>query len=246
MSPAVARAKRALDILGGSIAFVLTLPIYPFVACAIRMDSPGPIFIKQRRAGMLLDSEITDGDARRPKHRFAEFNMYKFRTMVVNAEAMTGPVMASKNDPRITRIGKFLRKTRIDEIPQFWNVVRGDMSLVGPRPERPELLQQIAMAIPYFEERMRNLKPGITGLAQVSLGYTGAIPADSELAAFRDVLSNPFDVEGADDALADDLRVKLLYDLAYSVATEHLRSFVPLELSILLKTPIVMIKRSGT
>jgi lipopolysaccharide/colanic/teichoic acid biosynthesis glycosyltransferase len=228
------------------LAFLITLPVYPFVACAIRLDSPGPIFIRQRRAGMLLDAVAGDGDARRPKHRFVEFNMFKFRTMVQDAEKKTGPVMASQNDPRITRIGRFLRKTRIDEIPQFWNVVRGDMSLVGPRPERPELLEQIAMAIPYFEERMRNLKPGITGLAQVSLGYTGAIPAGSALAAFRDVLSNPFDVEGADDALADDLRVKMLYDLAYSVATEHLRSFLPLELSILLKTPIVMIRRSGT
>jgi lipopolysaccharide/colanic/teichoic acid biosynthesis glycosyltransferase len=245
VSPAVARAKRALDLLGGSLAFLITLPMYPFVACAIRMDSPGPIFIRQRRAGMLL-ATTTEGDARRLRHKFVEFNMFKFRTMVVNAEAKTGPVMASKEDPRITRVGRFLRKTRIDEIPQFWNVVRGDMSLVGPRPERPELLEQIAMAIPYFEERMRNLKPGITGLAQVSLGYTGAIPPDSELAAFRDVLSNPFDVEGADDALADDLRVKLLYDLAYSVATEHLRSFIPLELSILLKTPVVMLRRSGT
>ena len=246
MSPAVARAKRVIDVIGGSLAFALTLPLYPFVAAAIRLDSPGPIFIRQRRAGMLLDTTITDGDARRPRHRFIEFNMYKFRTMVVNAEAMTGPVLASKDDPRITRVGRFLRKTRIDEIPQFWNVIRGDMSLVGPRPERPELLAQIAMAIPFFEERMRNLKPGITGLAQVSLGYTGAIPAGSALAEFRDVLSNPFDVEGADDALADDLRVKLLYDLAYSVATEHLRSFVPLELSILLKTPVVMLRRSGT
>lgn len=246
MSPAVARAKRVLDLVGGSLAFVLTLPLYPFVAAAICLDTPGPIFIRQRRAGMLLDTMAADGDARRPQHRFVEFSMYKFRTMVVDAEKMTGPVLASKNDPRITRVGRFLRKTRIDEIPQFWNVVRGDMSLVGPRPERPELLEQIAMAIPYFEERMRNLKPGITGLAQVSLGYTGAIPPDSELAQFRDVLSNPFDVEGADDALADDLRVKLLYDLAYSLATEHLRSFVPLELSILLKTPVVMLRRAGT
>jgi lipopolysaccharide/colanic/teichoic acid biosynthesis glycosyltransferase len=245
VSPAVARAKRVLDLIGGSVAFLLTLPLYPFVAAAIRLDSPGPIFIRQRRAGMLL-ATIADGDARRPQHRFVEFNMYKFRTMVANAEAMTGPVLASKDDPRITRVGRFLRKTRLDEIPQFWSVIRGDMSLVGPRPERPELLAQIAMAIPFFEERMRNLKPGITGLAQVSLGYTGAIPAGSELAAFRDVLSNPFDVEGADDALADDLRVKLLYDLAYSVATEHMRSFVPLELSILLKTPVVMLRRSGT
>ena len=93
-----------------------------------------------------------------------------------DAEKHTGAVLASKDDPRITRIGNLLRKTRLDELPQLWNVLVGEMSLVGPRPERPELLVDLALAIPFFEERMRDVKPGITGLAQISLGYTGAIP----------------------------------------------------------------------
>src|SRR6266700_1157271 len=127
--------------------------------------------------------------------------MMKFRSMVPNAEKLSGPVLATADDPRITRAGKFLRKTRLDEIPQFLNVLLGDMSIVGPRPERPELAAQLAMAIPYFEERMRDVKPGITGLAQVSLLYTGRAPADSLIAKFEQDLTNPFKMEGTEDAL---------------------------------------------
>src|SRR5207244_8871777 len=131
-------------------------------------------------------------------------------------EKHTVPVLDSQDDPRITRVGKFLRKTRLDELPQFINVLRGEMSLVGPRPERPELAEQLAMAIPYFEERMRDVKPGITGLAQISLSYTGKPHPNSDVARFEADLTNPFKVEGAEDALADHMRVKLLYDLAYT------------------------------
>jgi lipopolysaccharide/colanic/teichoic acid biosynthesis glycosyltransferase len=163
-----------------------------------------------------------------------------------DAEKLTGAVLATKGDPRITRVGGFLRRTRIDEFPQFLNVLLGDMSIVGPRPERPELAAQLAMAIPYFEERMRDVKPGITGLAQVSLGYTGRAPADSVVARFEQDLTNPFKVDGAEDALADDMRMKLLYDLAYCAATEDLRAFLSLELSIIVKTPLVMLRALGT
>ena len=235
-----------MDLLGSSVALALTLPFYPAIACAIMMDSPGPIFIRQKRAGRLLPHPEGAPPPRPGRFQFVEFEMYKFRSMRVDAEKMTGAVLATAGDPRITRVGKFLRKTRLDEIPQFWNVLKGDMSIVGPRPERPELLERISMAIPFFEERMRSIKPGITGLAQVSLGYSGKMLPGSELEALRDALLNPFDVEGADDAIADDLRIKLLYDLAYSVATEHLKSFVPLELKIIVKTPIVMLRSMGT
>ena len=172
--------------------------------------------------------------------------MLKFRSMRPDAEKYTGPVLATKDDPRITKVGRFIRRTRIDELPQFINVLIGDMSLVGPRPERPELAAQLAMAIPYFEERMRDVKPGITGLAQISLSYTGKAPPDSVLAPFEKDLTNPFRVDGAEDALADDMRMKLLYDLAYSAATENLRAFLTLELGILLKTPLVMLRALGT
>src|SRR5436309_10765379 len=114
------------------------------------------------------------------------------------AERATGAMLSKQGDTRITRIGHVLRRTRIDELPQFWNVLVGDMSLVGPRPERPELLNNLALAIPFFEERMRNLKPGITGLAQISLGYTGAAPEGSPITEFKAQLTNPFKLDGAD------------------------------------------------
>jgi lipopolysaccharide/colanic/teichoic acid biosynthesis glycosyltransferase len=172
--------------------------------------------------------------------------MLKFRSMRPDAEKLTGPVLASENDPRITRVGRFLRKTRLDEIPQFFNVLEGNMSIVGPRPERPELAEQLAMAIPYFEERMRDVKPGITGLAQISLSYTGKPRPDSHLAQFESGLTNPFKIDGAEDALADHMRMKLLYDLAYSAATEDLRAFIPMELGIILKTPLIMLRALGS
>ena len=105
--------------------------------------------------------------------------MCKFRTMRADAEKLTGAVLAQRGRSAHHGVGRFLRKTRLDELPQLWNVLRGDMSLVGPRPERPELARNLAMAIPFFEERMRDVKPGITGLAQVSLGYTGRAPDGS-------------------------------------------------------------------
>lgn len=232
-------AKRAIDVAAATTGLGMTLPLLPVVAVAIRLDSKGPIFFSQTRAKGLVPA--ADGGP----PGVTNFRLYKFRTMIPDAEKHTGAVMASADDPRITRLGAFLRQSRIDELPQLWNVLRGDMSLVGPRPERPELLVDLALAIPFFEERMRDCKPGLTGLAQVSLGYTGAIPDGSALAAFRDALQNPFDLEEAEGALADDLRAKLLYDLAYSAALETFPTFLRTELEVILKTPLVMLKKLG-
>ncbi len=237
VTPGVRILKRAIDIAGSAAGLALTLPLYPLIGAAIYLESPGPIFYRQRRAGMLVGTEIRDGI---PYPKFVEFHMRKFRSMRVDAEKFTGAVLAQENDPRITRVGKFLRKTRLDELPQFWNVLLGEMSLVGPRPERPELLVNLAMAIPFFEERMRDVKPGITGLAQISLGYSGRAGKDSEIAAFEATLTNPFELEEAEGSEADDMRMKLLFDLAYAASLESVATFLPVELKVILKTPLVM------
>ena len=235
-------SKRAIDILGASIGICLTLPLYPILALLVKLDSKGPVFYSQIRAKGLLPQE-SKGTWSTP--RCVEFRLFKFRTMQENAEKTTGAVLAQKNDPRVTRFGRFVRKVRLDELPQLWNVLKGDMSLVGPRPERPELLVNLALAIPYFEERMRDCRPGLTGLAQVSLGYTGSIPENSELSAFRDSLQHPFKLEQADGALADDLRAKLLYDLAYTASLERFSTYIRTELKVIAMTPMVLLKGSG-
>jgi lipopolysaccharide/colanic/teichoic acid biosynthesis glycosyltransferase len=239
MERSVRLVKRAIDVAGSLVGLAVAAPLVPVIAAAIYLDSPGPIFFRQRRAGSLRSVAVENGVRRM---RFDEFTMHKFRTMRTDAEAGTGAVIAGADDPRITRIGKFLRKSRLDEIPQFWNVLRGDMSLVGPRPERPELLEQLAYAIPLFEERMRDVKPGITGLAQVNLGYTGEIPPDSPIAKLASTLQNPFDLDETKGNLADDMRIKLLYDLAYTASLEQLSTYLRTELGIIVKTPLVMLK----
>jgi lipopolysaccharide/colanic/teichoic acid biosynthesis glycosyltransferase len=234
--------KRTLDIVGASIGLGATLPFYPILALLVKLDSKGPVFYSQIRAKGLAPP-ILGESGQRPK--CVEFRLIKFRTMKQDAERNTGAVLAEKDDPRVTRLGRFMRKVRLDELPQLWNVLIGDMSLVGPRPERPELLVDLAMAIPYFEERIRDCKPGLTGLAQVSLGYTGAIPDNSELAAFRDSLQNPFNLDEAEGALADDLRAKLLYDLAYTASLERFSTYIQTELRVIALTPLVLLRGSG-
>jgi lipopolysaccharide/colanic/teichoic acid biosynthesis glycosyltransferase len=236
--------KRAIDVAGSLVGLAIAAPALPIIAAAIYFDSPGPIFYTQRRAGSLKAIKVENGVKRL---QFDEFTMHKFRTMKPDAEAATGVVIAGKDDPRITKVGKFLRASRLDELPQFWDVLRGAMSLVGPRPERPELLEQLAYAIPLFEERMRDVKPGITGLAQVSLGYSGSIPEGAPIARLAATLQNPFglDEETVKGNLADDMRIKLLYDLAYTASLEKLSTYLRTELGIIVKTPLVMLKMAG-
>lgn len=146
--------KRVLDIAMALVALVLSALLIPLVALAIRLDSQGPIFFRQTRVGR-------GGKL---------FRIVKFRTMRQDAEKGTGAVWAIDQDPRITRVGKLLRKSRLDEIPQLWNVFVGDMSFVGPRPERPEFDEELEREIPFYRAR-RAVRPGLTGWAQVSHGY---------------------------------------------------------------------------
>ncbi|PEJ58418.1 MULTISPECIES: exopolysaccharide biosynthesis polyprenyl glycosylphosphotransferase [unclassified Bacillus (in: firmicutes)] len=145
--------KRTMDIVFALFAFVISLPFVLFFIALIKIDSPGPALFIQERVG--LNGKI--------------FNIYKLRTMRMDAE-VNGPQWASTDDPRITKLGHFLRKTRIDELPQFVNVLRGDMSLVGPRPERAFFLVKFNHEVPGFTNRL-TVKPGLTGWAQVNGGY---------------------------------------------------------------------------
>ena len=241
MRTSVRIAKRALDIVASSVGLALTIPLYPIIAAVIYAESPGPVLFRQRRAGRLLSPDLGS----RNRFRFEEFDMIKFRTMCLDAEAATGAVIAEENDKRVTRVGRFLRRTRLDEIPQLWNILRGEMSLVGPRPERPQIIVDLALAIPFFEERMRGVKPGLTGLAQVSLGYTGSPLPGSDIESFTSALTNPFKVDGAEGAVADDMRIKAMFDFAYGAAVENFFSYLRTEISILLRTPLAVFRRTG-
>lgn len=150
--------KRIEDILAAIILLLGLSPIILFTACLIKIDSKGPLIYSQERLG------------RRKK----PYKVHKFRSMRSDAEKNTGPVWAKKDDDRVTRIGHFIRKWRIDEIPQLWNVLRGDMSLVGPRPEREFFINQLEEKIPYYSERF-SVKPGLTGWAQVCYGYGDSV-----------------------------------------------------------------------
>ena len=150
--------KRAASVLVSIVGLILSLPLLPFIILVIKLTSPGPVFYRQRRVGR-------DG---------VVYYCYKFRTMRADAEADTGPTWAGDDDPRITSVGRFLRQSRIDEIPQLWNVLRGDMSLVGPRPERPEFVDTLNKEIPYYNLR-HTVRPGITGWAQIRYKYGSSI-----------------------------------------------------------------------
>lgn len=183
-------ALRAINMVVAAIALLLLSPIILVIAVMIRLDSPGPVFYRQIRVG--LDRRTPEGTEETIGRRVSDiggkpFEIFKFRTMRTNAEDESGPVWASNDDPRVTRVGRILRRTRLDEIPQFWNVLKGDMSLVGPRPERPFFVEKLSEEIPLYNRRHR-VKPGITGWAQVKWKY---------------------------DTSLDDVRQKVKYDLFY-------------------------------
>lgn len=157
-SPVTHFYKRLFGIVLSALGLILLMPVMVLVALFIKLDSRGPILFRQKRVG-------ENGKL---------FDLLKFRSMNVDAEATTGPVWALKDDSRITRVGKFIRKVRLDELPQFINVLKGDMSFVGPRPERPHFIEQLSERIPYYNQR-HTVKPGITGWAQVRYHYGGSI-----------------------------------------------------------------------
>jgi sugar transferase (PEP-CTERM system associated) len=163
--------RRALNFSFALAGTVISLPLLPFIVLAVKLDSPGPVLYRQERVG----------------RRGRIFHCYKFRTMRKDAEADTGATWALDDDPRITRVGKFLRSSRLDEIPQLWCVLKGDMHFVGPRPERPEFVEWLSKEIPYYGVR-HVVRPGITGWAQVQYKYGNT---------------------------AEDAREKLQYDLFY-------------------------------
>jgi len=150
--------KRLFDVALSVIGLTIASPLMPVIALLIKVNSPGPVFFRQVRVG----------------EREKNFMLYKFRTMCEDAENETGAVWAQQNDTRVTHIGNILRKTRFDEIPQLFNVMKGDMSLIGPRPERPEFVEKLKEIIPYYSER-HFVKPGITGWAQVKYRYGASV-----------------------------------------------------------------------
>ena len=150
--------KRGIDIFCSLVGLIVMIPFLPLVALIIKMDSRGPVFFLQERVGEMEK----------------KFTLYKFRTMRQDAEKGTGAVWAQKNDPRITLVGRFLRKTRIDELPQLFNVLKGEMSFIGPRPERSEFVNELKKIIPYYSER-HFVKPGVTGWAQIRYPYGASV-----------------------------------------------------------------------
>ncbi|MDP2561334.1 sugar transferase [Psychrobium sp. 1_MG-2023] len=206
INPKIKFCKRIIDIVVSVAILIIFAPVMAIVALMVWRDSPGPVIFSQQRIGLST------------KHSTQLFNMYKFRTMVADAEKQSGAVWATKGDSRVTKIGRFLRNTRLDELPQLVNVLRGDMSLIGPRPERPGFYQRLETQIPYFAERTFLVQPGITGLAQVNQGY---------------------------DTCIDDVRTKVGYDHSYALSLNYPLQWLAMDLYIAAKTIVVMVTGRG-
>ena len=205
-SPLIATSKRTIDIVGASVGLILASPIILLAAIAIKLDSKGGVFYKQLRVGKISE------------HKIDLIYVHKLRTMRQDAESTTGAVWAQGSDPRITRVGRFLRKTRIDEFPQFWNVLVGEMALIGPRPERPSFYSKLEREIPYFIQRTYGIKPGISGLAQVMNGYDESI---------------------------DDVRNKIAWDYSYVLSMSRFSTWIAMEFVIFIKTIKVVVLGKG-
>ncbi|ARV72550.1 sugar transferase [Vibrio campbellii] len=199
-------AKRAFDVVISLLILLATIPIMLMIAFVIVVNSKGPVIYRQLRVGRCTPEKMD------------LFEIMKFRTMYIDAEQCSGAVWASENDPRITPVGRFLRKTRLDELPQLFNVLRGEMSLIGPRPERPAFYQKLEDEIPYFVERTYGVLPGITGLAQVNQGYDSSI---------------------------EDVRRKVGFDHSYALSLSSFNSWISMDISIMSKTLVVMINGRG-
>ncbi|MEE9554449.1 MAG: sugar transferase [candidate division Zixibacteria bacterium] len=179
-------AKRMIDIIGAMVGLLISVPFWVIIPLLIKLDSKGPVLYSQVRVGLnrrrrdrrrlsFGQQERREGDERRGDCSYGQpFRIYKFRTMGEDAEKLSGPVWAKQHDPRITKLGLLLRKTRIDEIPQLINVLLGHMSLVGPRPERPFFVEKLDGIIEDYRGRFQ-VKPGVTGLAQVEHKYDESI-----------------------------------------------------------------------
>ncbi len=178
--------KRFIDLAGATVGLLLTMPLFIVLSIIIKLDSRGQVFYRQVRVGVnrrkeqgrcrqwTNTGERRVGERRRENLMGKPFRVIKFRTMVRDAEEMSGPVWATRDDLRITRVGRVLRQTRLDEIPQFINVLKGDMSLVGPRPERPNFVSDLAVQVNDYSGRL-SMKPGLTGLAQIENGYDSSV-----------------------------------------------------------------------
>jgi lipopolysaccharide/colanic/teichoic acid biosynthesis glycosyltransferase len=204
--PVAAVGKRFIDLIIALTALVILAPLLPIIIIAIKLDSAGPIIYRQTRVGKLKENCMSI------------FTLYKFRSMRADAETKTGPVIAKRNDPRVTAFGRFLRKTRVDEIPQLWNVIKGDMSIVGPRPERPLISGNLEKDIPFYIERTYEVPPGITGLAQINMGY---------------------------NETTKHMDVKVALDHAYALSLSHPFKWLFTDFAIMLKTMLIMIKGKG-
>lgn len=180
--------RRALNVVVAALGLIVALPLMLVIALAIKLTSPGPVFYSQERVGVdRRNPYLPCGNWRRTvDHGGRLFRVYKFRTMVTDADRR-GQVWATPDDPRVTRVGAVLRKYRLDEIPQLWNVIRGEMNIVGPRPEQPSIFRELRTQLDHYPRRQRTL-PGITGWAQVNHHY---------------------------DQTIEDVRTKLRYDLEY-------------------------------